>query len=41
MKRKKHYGLLNFVLDVIMFSLTAGLWTIWIVIREMQMFGKA
>ena len=30
------YGLLNFLFDIIMISLTAGLWLVWIFIREMR-----
>ena len=30
------YGLLNFLFDIVMISLTAGLWLVWIFIREMR-----
>ena len=30
------YGLLNFLFDIMMISLTAGLWLVWIFIREMR-----
>ena len=33
------YGLLNFLFDIIMISLTAGLWLVWIFIREMRRKG--
>lgn len=32
----RHYGLWNFIFDVIMICLTFGLWIIWIFIREMR-----
>jgi hypothetical protein len=32
----KSYGLLNFIFDIIMISITAGLWLVWIFIREMR-----
>jgi hypothetical protein len=35
-KRCRHYGLFNFVFDVIMVCITAGLWLIWIFVREMR-----
>lgn len=31
-----HYGCLSFIGDVIMVFLTAGLWLIWIFVREMR-----
>lgn len=36
MSRCGHYGLGAFLLDVIMFFLTGGLWAIWIFCREMR-----
>lgn len=35
-KCRRHYGFLNFLFDVIMVGLTAGLWLIWIFVREMR-----
>lgn len=35
--RRRHYGLLNFFFDIVMLCLTAGLWIIWIFVREMRM----
>jgi len=32
----KSYGLLNFIFDVFMIAITAGLWLVWIFIREMR-----
>ncbi len=29
----KHYGLLNFLFDLVMTGLTGGLWLIWIIFR--------
>ena len=34
--RRGGYGLLNFVFDIVMLCITAGLWIIWIFIREMR-----
>lgn len=34
--RRRRYGLLNFAFDLIMIFLTAGLWLIWIFVREMR-----
>jgi hypothetical protein len=31
---RRHYGFGNFLFDVIMTFLTAGLWLIWVVVRE-------
>lgn len=36
-KRVKRYTLLSFLFDILMCCLTAGLWLIWIFIREMRM----
>lgn len=33
---RKQYGLLSFCWDVFMVFLTAGLWLIWIFVREMR-----
>jgi len=30
------YGLFNFLLDLLLILATAGLWIIWILIREMR-----
>ncbi len=35
-KQKKKYGFGNFLFDLVMLCLTAGLWLIWIIIREIQ-----
>jgi hypothetical protein len=34
--RKKRYGVLAFLFDIIMICLTGGLWLIWIFAREMR-----
>lgn len=34
--RKGKYRLHNFVFDAIMISFTAGLWVVWIFVREHQ-----
>jgi hypothetical protein len=36
MSKSKHYGILNFLLDVLLVVLTGGLWLIWIFVREMR-----
>lgn len=36
MRIKKRYGLFNFAFDILMMILTAGLWVIWIFVREMR-----
>jgi hypothetical protein len=36
MARLKKYTLLSFIGDLIMICLTAGLWIIWIFVREMR-----
>ena len=33
---RRHYGVLNFLLDCLMVWITGGLWLIWIFIREMR-----
>lgn len=33
---RKRYGFFNFVFDVFMTFLTAGLWLIWVFVREMR-----
>lgn len=35
-KTRKHYGPLNFILDVLLTLFTGGLWLIWIFVREMR-----
>ena len=35
-RRNKRYGIMNFLLDVILFFITGGLWLIWIFVREMR-----
>lgn len=32
----KKYGFWAFILDVLLFCLTGGLWLIWIFVREMR-----
>jgi hypothetical protein len=32
----KKYGFFNFMFDVVMVAITAGLWLIWIFVREMR-----
>lgn len=34
--RRRRYGLLNFLFDLIMVCITGGLWFIWIFVREMR-----
>lgn len=34
--RRRRYGLLNFLFDVLMVVITGGLWLIWIFVREMR-----
>ena len=36
MNRRKRYGLMSFLFDIIMFTITGGLWLIWIFAREMR-----
>lgn len=33
---KKKYGILNFLLDLVLTGLTGGLWIIWIVFRFLR-----
>lgn len=33
------YGLMNFLVDVVMTFLTGGFWLIWIFVREMRRRG--
>ena len=33
---RKHYGICNFLFDLIMCVVTGGLWLIWIFVREMR-----
>lgn len=33
---RRHYGFFNFLFDVFMIFCTAGLWLIWIFVREMR-----
>jgi hypothetical protein len=33
---RKKYGLMAFIFDVIMVTITGGLWLIWIFVREMR-----
>ena len=33
---RKRYGFFSFVFDIIMICLTAGLWLVWIFVREMR-----
>lgn len=35
-KRRQKYTLLGFLFDLVMICLTAGLWLIWIFVREMR-----
>lgn len=34
--RRRHYGFLNFLGDILMVGLTGGLWLIWIFVRELR-----
>lgn len=34
--RRRRYGLMNFLFDILMICLTAGFWLVWIFIREMR-----
>lgn len=36
MSRCRHYGFFNFFVDCFMTVLTAGLWLIWVFVREMR-----
>lgn len=33
---RRRYGPLNFLFDCIMITITAGLWLVWIFVREMR-----
>jgi hypothetical protein len=35
-RRRKKYGILAFLFDIIMLIITGGLWFIWIFCREMR-----
>jgi len=35
-KEPRSYGCFNFLLDIVMIFATAGLWFIWIIIRELK-----
>lgn len=35
--RRKRYTLLNFGFDLFMLFITAGIWILWIIIREWRM----
>jgi hypothetical protein len=34
--KRRHYGLGNFIVDVVLTGLTGGIWLIWIFCREMR-----
>lgn len=34
--KRRHYGILNFLGDVLMTIITAGFWLIWVFIREIR-----
>ena len=36
MSKTRRYGVLNFLVDLILVALTGGLWLIWIFVREMR-----
>ena len=36
MRNKKPYGVFRFLVDVTLTCITAGLWLIWIFVREMR-----
>lgn len=36
MARKGKYTLTNFLIDILLVTLTGGLWLIWIFVREMR-----
>jgi hypothetical protein len=36
MRNRKKYRIHNFLFDLVMICLTAGLWLIWIFVREMR-----
>jgi hypothetical protein len=33
---KGHYGIMSFIFDLIMISITGGLWLLWILLRYMR-----
>jgi ABC-type enterobactin transport system permease subunit len=35
-RNRSHYGIINFLFDVILTVLTGGIWLIWIFVREMR-----
>lgn len=35
-RNRRNYGCLAFLFDIVMTCLTAGLWLIWIFVREMR-----
>jgi hypothetical protein len=35
-KTRTHYGLMNFLFDVVLTVITGGLWLIWVFVREMR-----
>lgn len=35
-RRTRRYGFFAFLIDLLMFCLTGGLWLIWIFVREMR-----
>ena len=36
MAGRRKYGLMQFLFDVLMITITGGLWIIWIFVREMR-----
>lgn len=36
MAKRRKYGITNFLFDIFMCVITAGLWFIWIFVREMR-----
>ena len=34
--RRRRYGLVNFMIDILLCIITGGLWLIWIFVREMR-----
>jgi hypothetical protein len=36
---RRRYGFWNFILDVVLTTITGGLWLIWIFVREMRRRG--
>lgn len=36
MSRKRKYGLGNFIIDILMTTITCGFWLLWIFAREMR-----